>query len=312
MSDHSSGWGLKTYLDPIIKDATWRLDPRETREERVDVTGVSIGGTFVAILRRYIMTDVGSGHQIIAYELTWSPLVEPFKRKRFTVDLEQCRPVVNKYIRNVLDENIADVALYVSRFDNDILARSVSRALEMFYRGEMDGATGSTPQNDLRESPVVFITESLGSKMLFDAVADHDAKEIALGTPGHDTHFDDMVIKGHYVFMMANQLALLDMPDPSDVGPVPSDSSPVAPKVFSRLSGFITAREHARGRRPEMRTPLPLLFVAFNDPYDDLTYSIEQPDFPAGFDVSIDNFFSHNVKWDWFGLIENPGKAHTT
>jgi len=129
------------------------------------------------------------------------------------------------------------------------------------------------------------------------------------------------------VYMMANQIALLDMPVPDPSGNViPSaeaDEAALNAKstekhgvfrsfVDSRKallaepsdSGPAAAAEDAVARRS------PLLVAAFSDLYDDLSYRVSTDSLPES-DAKVDNFYPRNAP-NILGIFENPDTAHTT
>jgi hypothetical protein len=152
----------------------------------------------------------------------------------------------------------------------------------------------------LESSPVVFVSESLGSKMLMDAVLkEHRTNSAALKA---NPQFEQMIKNNRYVFMMANQLALLQMPEPSTNGPVPPVAALAAPRKAPLLEEFVTAHRKISGKTQ-------VQIIAFSDLYDDLSWKVEDADLGAGEHLRPDNFNPVNAI-DWFWLYENPRTAH--
>ncbi|MBE0548487.1 MAG: hypothetical protein IH627_12750 [Rubrivivax sp.] len=146
--------------------------------------------------------------------------------------------------------------------------------------------------------PIVFISESLGSKVAFDAIyklqTSPDAAEEAAGVRIFDRFAQ--------VFMGANQLPILALADQdiSDgvkargLSDYPADS-------LGALLGSRTLRSSVMAQRP-------LQVVAFTDPNDLLSYALARSTSEISFDV-IDVIVSNESTL--FGLFERPDTAHT-
>jgi hypothetical protein len=322
MSQHLPDWG-EGYLKPLAKDlgAGWSLDPLAVDHP---AQWSDPSNTFVGNVRVYLMRHNGAT-RIVVYQLTWSPLTDLFKSNRFQSDLTLWRPLVNQDVRSIVDSNLSDVVLYLSGFDSNVLNKTVTIALTNFYSGEWDPEPATKAA--IPESPVAVITESLGSLMFIDglrALAPQSGEDM-------DAGLANFLKNSRMVFMMANQLNLLEMPPPEPAGPVPgpgssqatetdSDRRPNALRAFLRLRyNAMHPHNHLRNRTDEtkhMKPPPagsnPFFFVAFNDPYDVLSYKITSPDIEEYAQVqwaAIDNFAPRNA-CDWFGLYESPAKAH--
>jgi hypothetical protein len=139
VSHHDPGWATNTYLYPILTKMNWHFDGSNggTVWTNVMVPGANANG-FAARLTRYTIADTNA-HRMVAYELTWSPLVDPFKTNRLAADAAIWRPWANGMLRDAIDSSLVDAVLYASGFDDDIMGRSTSKALRMFYSGELDG-----------------------------------------------------------------------------------------------------------------------------------------------------------------------------
>jgi len=129
--------------------------------------------------------------------------------------------------------------------------------------------------------------------------------------------------------MMANQLNLLEMPSPEPSGQVPQPAGLAANESAQRpksIGAFLRMRynamhpgNHLDSRKDEqtkMQPPesgrRPFFFVAFNDPYDVLSYKItddEVQEYAKLQWVALDNFAPRNAP-DWFWLYESPADAH--
>jgi hypothetical protein len=318
MSSHSNDWG-EAYLTPLQADLGpgWTLD-HPTPDHPIQWSDQP--NDFVGNVRVYLLKQNGST-RILVYQLTWSPLTDTYKTERFQSDLAVWRPFVNQTLRTVVDQSLSDVVLYLSGFDSNVLNKTVQIALTNFYTGQWDPEPAT--KDAIPGSTVAVITESLGSLMFVDALQ-------ALAPPPEEEmgpHLTQFLNNDRMIFMMANQLNLLEMPTPEPSGPVPrpvgmtasqSEQRPSSIRAFLRLRyNAIHPGRHLRSRADEktkMQPPpsdsTPFFFVAFNDPYDVLSYKVATDDIQDYAQwAAIDNFAPRNA-CDWFGLYESPGDAH--
>ena len=341
---HPVGWAESGYLDyfvadPKAKEHGWTvsictpaqpvrwMEPAATTSNPNPPNQAEYpAADFCGKLQVYRIVD-GSGKTcVVAYELTWSPLTDPFKAWRFRNgnnsgfnDEEQYRPVVNQVIRDTLDENLSDAVLYARGFDGNIIGKTASHALELFYTGELDPDQGDAAGTKRHSAPTVFLTESLGSIILAEAMTAH-VRDLA---PGHRrSGMRDVLRNLRTVYMMANQIALLDMPVPDPKGNViPSLQADEAAmnsgsaEKHGVFRSFIDSRKSlvagtdeagAVAARPRAA---PLLVAAFSDLYDDLSYRVSTDSLPES-DAKVDNFYPRNSA-NVLGIFENPDTAHT-
>jgi hypothetical protein len=346
---HPVGWAETSYLDNFVMDpkakahgwtvsictparpVRW-MEPEATSDNPNPPNQVEYPAVdFCGQLQAYQVVDAEGKICIVAYELTWSPLTDPFKKWRFQGgngsgfdDETQYRPTVNQVIRGVIDENLSDAVLYARGFDGNIIGKTAAHALEMFYTGALDPDQSDTAVAKRRAAPTAFLTESLGSIILAEAMTAHV----------NDRHFSGRKRSGmrdalrnlKTVYMMANQIALLDMPVPDPNGNViPSAQADEA--ALNARSGekhgvfrsFIDSRKTllAEPGEPSLATApgaaqaraSTLLVAAFSDLYDDLSYRVSTDSLPEA-DAKVDNFYPRNAP-NVLGIFENPDTAHT-
>ncbi|MBW8363351.1 MAG: hypothetical protein K0M39_02210 [Rhizobium sp.] len=147
-------------------------------------------------------------------------------------------------------------------------------------------------------APLVLITESLGSKMAFDAiyklVTSQDKNESAAGIRTFDRTTE--------VFMGANQMPILALADQGlDGSQSTLANSPNYPK--DALAELIAMK---RLRAATVTAPPPRV-VAFTDPNDALSYILAPAKQVANYDV-VDVLVSNDNTY--LGLLENPYPAH--
>ena len=149
-------------------------------------------------------------------------------------------------------------------------ARPRRRRCATPWAAAIEGTDCSVPPGEA-PAALAFVTESLGSKLLFDAVLEvwADAEN------GRDKALFDRVAKSlagtRMIYMMANQLPLLDAAGPAiglcerSARPRRRTSGSIARDVFDLLSRL-------RGWTPSGTGPMTV--VAFSDPNDLLSYRV--------------------------------------
>jgi hypothetical protein len=333
---HQPDWGKANYLDHFVTDPEavsrgWRIDaisdPQPVQWDQPSPGDPSVSvkypsADFCASLRSYKITDSRGRIRVVAYQLTWSGLTTPFKRWRFQNgdnsgfnDEGQYRPMVNAMVRTVMDENLSDAVLYARDFDDGILNKSVSTALEWFYTGKLEG---DETRSIKARSPTVVLTESLGSIMFAEAVAQHQVTLRAAGKEKEREGMESALRNLETIFMMANQIALLDMPAPDPSGgtvPRADLGGAAAGAPLAALKAVAQARMDLQG--PAESAPAfqqkgaghrRLLIAAFNDVYDILSYRVSPDVLPVS-NALIDNFYPANAP-NILGIIESPADAH--
>ncbi len=222
--------------------------------------------------------------------IVWSPLTAALKQQLeynntgnpsdCARDVD-CKPRRARFngdgIDFLLNDALADALIYEGKSNSRIsaaVAESIAHVL---------GKPSATPL------PLVLITESLGSKIVFDALA------TILNNPRQFKLKQSRQVLGQrirLVFMGANQLPFLGLADQNGVAP-----------AKDTMSNFLSALGKSGSAEP-------VHFIAFTDPNDLLSFRLQPSrygkDFPwAQFsDVLVSN--ANTV----LGRLENPYTAH--
>jgi hypothetical protein len=172
--------------------------------------------------------------------------------------------------------------------------------------GRVEGTTcnvapGSSP------AALAFVTESLGSKMLFDAILE----VWTAAEKSSDKTAVDRVAKGlaatRIMYMVANQLPLLDAAGTETAGAL-WDALPRQPAARGNTRTVFDL--FSRARRTAARAIEPMTVVAFSDPNDLLSYRIV----PGHLDGNLKDFRIVNVMVSndktYFDFVERPDTAH--
>jgi hypothetical protein len=255
--------------------------------------------------------------------LIWSPLTAGDKAKLNYDNLatDSPRPGVFSWKRAAINANLKTTLL------NDCLADAVIYAgyrgtdIQASMQNAICAALDGTTTNDICNFPptyghgsrrIVIVTESLGSRMVFDAIS--ALKIEAEGKPGNAALdvFEEAVAPITQIYMLANQLPILALARPALVqaSSTMDPSHSKTPAMATALSALSDARVHHRRRHPDEPQAAELSLVAFTDPNDLLSYRLLAND-PAvvGADTRVVNVITSNDA-TYFGEVENPLTSH--
>lgn len=248
------------------------------------------------------------GTQVRFHALIWSPLTAPLKRQlgydntgapsdcsAASTSGGECKPrraSLNGSVKDkLLNDCLSDAMIYegASRAAiRDAMVESVSRIIE------------SNPSGD---RTLAVVAESLGSKILFDALSSmlesRQPRTQALG--------QQAVRRLGLLYMAGNQLPILGLAE-QDIERRPDTRSS---ETQDSLQRFLELRR--RQSMPRAEQVARLAVVAFTDPNDLLSYRLlparyAAPDMRVA-DVAVADVLVSNAK-TWLGLIEDPVAAH--
>ncbi|MCS0591823.1 hypothetical protein ACFQ09_19435 [Massilia norwichensis] len=242
------------------------------------------------------------GTPVRFHALIWSPLTAPLKRQ---LDYDntgtptdcssagngECKPKrawLNGYVKDrLLNDCLSDVVIYEGKSGNAIreaMVESVSRIIESNPNGERT---------------LAVVAESLGSKILFDALSSMlestqpRTRELGLQASR----------RLGLLFMAGNQLPILGLAG-QNIERQPDLRSAGTPDALQRFLEL--RRRQAGSSRAEAIARLAV--VAFTDPNDLLSYRLLPARYAAP-DVAVADVLVSNAR-TWLGLIENPVAAH--
>jgi hypothetical protein len=245
--------------------------------------------------------------------LTWSPLTTSYKAA-LAYDVpatdggqgQYAQASLNRELkRGLVNDCLTDVVVYGGPNGSDI-RQAVNEAVCDALGGRFDGKNCKLSA-DHSPDALALVTESLGSKLLFDAVlhiwdaAKNSSDETQINLLASSLAATRMM------YMLSNQVPLLDaagsvaMDRTLEPASAPARMQTSAGDVFSLLS---RARSLARFLTP------PTTVVAFSDPNDLLSYRIV----PAHLAEDLREFRVINVLVSndatYFGYLERPDTAH--
>ena len=247
--------------------------------------------------------------------VVWSPMTRLFKREldfdapgsdRAT-SFPYRRATMNGALKtNLINDCLSDAVVYAGQHGDPIRA-----AMKLAVCRELGGTPIAGQPCDFTSAeldrPIAVITESLGSKILFDAArATYEEVGQAAGARAAMTQRFASV---QMIYLMANQIPLLDIASPLPTQ-LEADAQEGGAPHSSSLGHMIGVMHGARTAMPSerlaaMATPT---VVAFTDPNDLLSYRL----IPSVLDVArarLINVIGSN-ETTWFGFLERPDTAH--
>lgn len=216
----------------------------------------------------------------------------------------------------LLNDCLSDAVIYAGA-RGPTLALAIRNGICVAFDGTVSprGCTFPDPAEDAAP-PLILVTESLGSRMVFDALAELEAQARARGEAAL-AGFDRAVAPVSEVFMLANQIPLLGLAESAPTPhPGPAASATTAPSsaLIRGVQTIAAARERQRTRSPHpqgaIRPPPPITIVAFTDPNDLLSYRLAPESLSSGPLVEVVNVITSN-DGALLGYVENPMSAHT-
>lgn len=217
-----------------------------------------------------------ASQNMLFYELTWSEITIPDKEIIAFDTREQYskfRVPFNNMIKKFLDNTLPDPLIYLVDKNNLILDSSQQAVCWMLKTNWQ-----SIPNNqakvcnlsvydgikDFNNENLLFITHSLGSKIVMDSLMETVdnvavAEKTAFKNAGHQQLIKQLQEKEITIFMLANQLPILQIGHPQ-------------PKVHNQINSYCTPQ----GKNYHNRIFKGVNIVAFSDPNDILSYAIPQ------------------------------------
>lgn len=247
-------------------------------------------------------SDHAAGGTVHFHSLVWSPMSAALKQQldydntgtpTDCSEAGECKPkrahYNGKLKDSLLNDCLSDAMIYQGQSNaamKQAMIDAVSRVLEQ---------AGKRPDS----APLIVVAESLGSKLLFDALSDM----LEPDAPGRTHELGQAAARRMaIVFMVGNQLPILGLAEQQanpGVAPMgPPDS----------LQRFLALRRMAAQMPKRSESLSKLAVVAFTDPNDLLSYRL-MPSRYAGPDVVVADVLVSNSS-TWFGLLADPFAAH--
>lgn len=321
MMVHGVGTHTPGYATRIRENLALKLGLNVFSRRDKDITLIDPDDkkTVIGNLRVTRMQNEEETKDLVFYELTWSQNTSSQKR---ILDYDTSglyahkRAAFNHTMKGFLDDVIPDPMIYLTDKNNYILNATKQSTCWMLSRSwqqlkpdqkQVCEVSSYNQMKDLSRDNIIFITHSLGSKILMDSLTDIvntvGSDEIRQDIKQHreaQLIIDELKNKEMTVFMLANQLPILQISSPRPI-----------------VTNQIRAYCRPKGKKYGSRVFKKVNVVAFSDPNDLLSFGITQ-DFvdnyldsrmcPAVTNVNIN--IAEEISVFGAGVV-NPVTAHT-
>jgi hypothetical protein len=246
MAYHDKNWARTT--NAALAQATGGIFDSSTFDNS---SGTPLGDKGATLFAGSIAFGQSTIH---THAIVWSPISVPFKQT-LCYDVSEADPPVcsvgngerrawlNGFIKSaLLDARLADVVFYVGDewSGQQYIRKAVDEAVRLVLTQAQPATTESERIEAMqdRSRPIIIMTESLGSKILWDSVND-----LACHASANERKaFVDALGSVETVFMAANQIPILSPTEPmaprSDCADSKRSTSTSASHPLSGLLGF--------------------------------------------------------------------------
>jgi hypothetical protein len=234
------------------------------------------------------------------HEVTWAPVINRIKHDMLAYDAtspaSKLRDTLNGALkRDLINERLADPVLYLGA-QQDEIQYPVKYTVCRMIGGRMVANACTPGGGDDLPLRMIIVTQSLGSRITFDSIM--EVRE-EVGIAGREP-VDELAKRTSEVYMLANQLPLLELADVAPPSAQPNESG----RPSGGLAGFL------RVRRSGPETGMRLAIVALTDPNDLLSYTISDTFMRRFNEVTFINVDVGVSGIGLFRLVANPLKAH--
>ena len=218
-------------------------------------------------MSRYL--NKSRSRELIFYELTWSEITEKEKEAIAFDDATEYtfrRTALNSFMKKFFNSHVADPLIYLGEAQKPILA-SVQQSVCWMTQGDWDAipASGDETCNlfdpdrarELEKNDFAFVTHSLGSRIVIDMAQSIGDWAMQQTAPEFVKLREVLQDKRLPVYMMANQLPLLELGRPPQ-------------SVRGQIDAYCKPDGALAGERLIGQMPI----YAFSDPNDMLSYPI--------------------------------------
>jgi hypothetical protein len=302
MCTHGEDWANKA-IDGLIKAVDSNFKPDSSSKSAIHAAAVP----GITIVPRTVKL---AGGTVNFSALVWSPLTASLKSQLKYDNTGEptdcsmpgiCKPkrasFNGKLKDGLLNDCLSDALVYLGESRESIRTAMVAAITRVIGDSEAKArAAGVT------SGPLMLVTESLGSKVTFDALA-----EMVVGStsPQSKSAGESAVARLGLVMMGANQLPILGLADQSiDVKGVPISAAGPAPE--DALMRLLRLSDRAKLTESSFSK---LSLVAFTDPNDLLSYRLQASRYVSS-KVDVTDVLVSNDS-TYFGFLERPDTAHT-
>jgi len=302
MCTHDQVWANEA-IDGLVKAVDSHIKSDSSSQPAIQAAALPA----ITIVSRTVKL---AGGTVSFSALVWSPLTAGLKSQlKYDNTGEptdcsvsgECKPkrasLNGKLKDGLLNDCLSDALIYQGESRRSIRTSMVAAITRVIGDSETKArAAGVAP------GPLMLVTESLGSKVTFDALADMVEGS---ASPQSKSAGESAVGRLRLVMMRANQLPILGLADQSaDVaGARISAADPVPEDALTRLLRLTDRPMLTEGSVSK------LSLVAFTDPNDLLSYRLQASRYASSRVDVADVLVSNDSTY--FGFLERPDTAHT-
>jgi hypothetical protein len=283
--------------------------------------GTPLGGG--AMLYRGTLS--AAGYRLRTHAVVWSPITDARKIDSLCYDVSNGNAIckipnsrvtgerarINALLKDwLMDECLADAIYYVGDEGRPKIQEAIAKAVSIVLSGQPDEpckeATSSAIASAFQpsEQPLIIITQSLGSKMLFDTLIEM-TNRCAQRAGAAAQAMKEGLKRPVQVFMLANQIPILSLAYSPRLNEQFRTAVATGPR--SGIADILSLTKAAPRFRP-LALGAERQVVAFSDPSDVLSYTLRTaPGQTPG--VDFDDVLVTNVPV-WFTAVEWPVDAH--
>lgn len=202
---------------------------------------------------------------------------------------------VNRSAKNdLMDWGFADAVMALGPLRTYIF--DGVRQLILKSLADSTGTSQAEPARPKANQEFIIVSHSLGSYLIFSALDIDEATEKTATVQHSGSSFKEILERTSAVYFFANQLRLLELA---------GLDGPSERNIATHLEHWAALRcEYLKSPPGASRECTRPRIVALNDPSDLLTWTV-----PSLSAVDVQNYSVKNAT-HWFGLFENPTKAH--
>jgi len=300
MCTHDAKWA-KEAVDLLVEAVDSSLKPSVGERPLLPTEPDS-----VQVVKR---TEQIVGGTIRFTALVWSPLTARLKQQLAydstgtPTDCSasgECKPRrarLNGQLKDgLLNDCLADALIYQGQSHATIKQKMVDAISQVIEESQVQARNAGTSPG-----PLVLVSESLGSKLAFDALSDMLGPQASGRARAAGLRARERLA---VVFMGANQIPILSLAEQNIAHRAPGFLPEDAPPTDSLQRFLRTMRTPPLAGREFSKMTL----VAFTDPNDLLSYRLQASRY-AGPSVEIADVLVSNAS-TYFGFLERPDTAH--
>jgi len=225
----------------------------------------------LGVLRVHRYMDLESSREMLFYELTWDSIVDQEKQLLsfdYSTEASVKRAPFNHTLKTFINNTVPDALMYNAKYRVPIQL-SVVQAICWILSEKWENlpnnreshcnVSDSNYLSEFERSNFAIISHSLGSRISLDAL--QESMRLTSERPGYENIIEQFKNKPMYLYMLSNQLPLLQL-------------GQELPQVHDQVRSICTAE----GDKYNERFFEKLQIVAFSDPNDLFSYAVS-PDY---------------------------------